>query len=289
MMRDVCILGAIVGARQIRMRQRVLIPSAERRVFEPDLIPMISRQLCQAALAIALAVQIAWMLTYGAATEWCFCAITRHPSPPIPPPFVLRFLELAVLPNALRVRGTGLHGVFVMSVAAGFVAVLVLLHGMALAARIRLRPAGGADGRRIRLAGAESVRPGQMLSIGCVLIGLGMAGGAILRHRWLAEAEQVFAATMAAASADRPLPAGVQFWMSEWRGDDMVDVKPEARYMVRVDPRQSGDWFLDRFVVPYSYGGAVRFESGRRYYFDVFRDGNGWSVSVNRARRPRYW
>jgi hypothetical protein len=113
-----------------------------------------------------------------------------------------------------------------------------------------------------------------------------MAYGAMQRRAWLAEAEQVFAAAMAAASADRPLPTGVQFSMWEWRGDESVQAKPEARYAVRVDPRESGDWFLDRFVVPYHYGGLVRFESGRVYRFSVYRHEEGWGIHIDRSR-PR--
>lgn len=70
----------------------------------------------------------------------------------------------------------------------------------------------------------------------------------------------------------------------------MVDVKPEARYAVKVDPRVSGDGFLDRFVVPYAYGGVVRFSSGRRYRFsvyrDTYRDDSAWGIQINQ-RPPR--
>lgn len=252
---------------------------------------MTPRRLRWIAFAIALAMQISMVVAYGMMTDWCFCAITGLPEPSIPPPFVTRFVRLTAMPAEWMKNSLPVAVRLVLNLEVWFLALLALLHAMALAARVRFSPAG--DGtpskRRIWLADREAVRPIQLGVLAGALLGASLACGAMYRRAWLGEAEQVFAATIAAASADRPLPAGVQFWMWEWRGDDMVDVKPEARYMVRVDPRKSGDRFLDRFVVPYSYGGAVRFESGRRYYFDVFREGNGWSVGVNRARRPRYW
>ncbi|HYR10952.1 MAG TPA: hypothetical protein VEQ60_24445 [Longimicrobium sp.] len=249
---------------------------------------MTPRKLCHVALAMALAVQVAMVLTYGAITEWCFCSVTGASTPPTPPPFVLRFLDLAVLPAAAMEKGLAPPVLIWRNLFAWFFAALGLLYGMTLAARIRIRPAGGADGRRIWLAGAESVRLWQMLSIGCVLIGLGMAGGAMARQRWLAEAERVFAATMAAASTGRPFPAEVEnFSMYEIRGDDFVHVTPEARYLVEVDPAESGDHFLDRFVAPYKYGGSVRFPSGKRFDFGVYHQRDRWSVYLDQWPRRR--
>jgi hypothetical protein len=252
---------------------------------------MTPRTLCWTALAIALAMHAGMIVAYGMMTDWCFCAISGYPDFPVPPPFVLRFTELVLLPEKWLTKALPVAGLLVLNLEVWFIALLALLHAMALAARVRFRPARGGtpSGRRIWLAGREAVRPMHMVVLAGALLGAMMAGGAMYRRAWLAQAEQVFAATIAAASADRPLPAGVQFWMWEWRGDDMVDVKPDARYVVRVDPRVSGDWFLDRFVVPYSYGGVVRFDSGRAYYFDVHGNGNGWSVDVDRSLPPEYW
>jgi hypothetical protein len=81
------------------------------------------------------------------------------------------------------------------------------------------------------------VRPWHLLLLAFPLVGAAMAYGAMQRRAWLAEAEQVFASALAAASGDRPLPPGVRFSMSGWRGGDIVDVKPEARFAVEVDPR----------------------------------------------------
>lgn len=252
---------------------------------------MTPRTLRWTAFALALAMQIAMVVAYGMMTEWCFCAITAIPEPAIPPPFVMRFVQFAALPAEWIKTSLALPIRLGLNLEVWFFALLALLHGMALAARVRLGPASGGrlPGRQMRLADREAVRPVHLLVLAGALLCVAMAGGAMYRRAWLAEAEQVFAATIAAASADRPLPQGVQFWMWEWRGDDMVEVKPDARYMLRADARQSGDRFLDRFVVPYSYGGAVRFESGRAYYFTVFRQGDGWSVDVNQARRREYW
>jgi hypothetical protein len=240
---------------------------------------MTARHLYWAAAATAFAVQAAMVVTYGTITGWCFCSVIQTPSPPVPPPFVMRLMDLAVLPAAWMTKGLAVPLIFVQNVTIWFVAVLALLYGMTLAARVRIHPARQMRGRWIGLVGQEHVRLWQMLLLGCVVIGMAMAGGAMARRRWLSEAEQVFAATIAAASADRPLAPGVKFSMYERRGDEFVDVTPEARYVLEVDPAESGDHFLDRFVAPYKYGGTVQFESGKRFDFGVYRNHeDAWGV-----------
>lgn len=253
---------------------------------------MTPRTLRWTAFAIALAMQAGMVVAYGMMTEWCFCAITTATSPAVPPPFVVRFVKLVVLPVEWMRRGLPAGVLLILNLQTWFLALLALLHALSLAARVRFRPVAGVTpaARRIRLADREAVRPVHVAVLAVTLLGAAMAGGAMYRRAWLAEARQVFATTLAAASADRPLPADVEFWMWEWRGDDMVLAKPDARYTVRVDPRQAGDRFLDRFVAPYSYGGWVRFESGRRYSFTVSRRREGgWSVDVDQSRQRRYW
>jgi hypothetical protein len=252
---------------------------------------MTPRKLRWTAFTIALAMQVGMIVAYGMMTEWCFCAITGFPDPPIPPPFMIRFIQLAVLPTEWMRNGLGVGVLFILNLEVWFFALLTLLHAIALTARVRFRPVegGAARKRRIRLAGREAVRPVHILLLACPLMGTALTGGAMYRRAWLSKAEQVFAATMAAASAGRPLPPGVEFWMWEWRGDDMVDVEPEPRFATKVDPRVSGDRFLDRFVAPYEYGGVVRFESGRLYYFSVYRGEKGWSVNVDRSRPRQRW
>lgn len=249
---------------------------------------MTTRHLYWAAAVAALAVQGAMVLAYAVYSGWCFCSADPTPATPTPPVFVMRFMDAAVLPAAWMSPGLAVPLLVVQNLMVWCVAALALLYGMTLAARIRIRPAGGVDGRRIWLASPERMRAWQVLAIGCVLVGLGMAGGAMARRRWLSEAERVFAATMAAASTDRPLPPGVEFSMWEWRGDELVDVIPEPRYVARADPRESGDHLLDAFVTPYGYGGEVRLESGRRYDFLVYRrhDG-GWGVILDQSPRRR--
>lgn len=254
---------------------------------------MTPRALRWIAFGIALAVQTGMVVTYGTITDWCFCAILDSGTTRIPPPFMMRFLELSVLPAARMMNGLAWPVLFVLNLEAWFLAALALLHAMALAARIRIRlfPGGAPHARRIGFASREAVRPWHLLLCAVPLMVAAMAGGAMQRRAWLAEAEQVFASAVAAASADRPLPPGVAFSMWEWRGDDMVDVKPEPRYSVTVDPRESGDRFLDRFVVPYEYSGVVRFESGRKYRFAVYRleSEEGWGIDIDRSRPRERW
>ena len=85
--------------------------------------------------------------------------------------------------------------------------------------------------------------------------------GAMQRRAWLTEADRVLVGAMTAASENRSLPEGVEFSMYEWRGGDIVEVIPERRFTIEIDPRVAGDHFFDRFLVPYSYGGSLRFES----------------------------
>ncbi|HEU4885030.1 MAG TPA: hypothetical protein VFT45_22410 [Longimicrobium sp.] len=254
---------------------------------------MTARHLLFVAFAIALAIQAAAMLTLGPLTDWCFCAITQLDSPPLPPPYVQRFIQMAFAPDEWAPRGLGLPLVFAYNLAAWFLAVLVVLHGMALAARLRV----GGDGRGayVRLAAPERVRAWQMLLLACALTGVGAWAGAMARDRWLSEAEQVFYAAMSAASTGRPLPPGVGFSMVERRGREDVQVNPGPRFSVDVDPHLAGDHFLDRFVVPFRYGGWVRFPSGPRFEFTVWpeRLTGGWNVDLydenlfSRDRRHR--
>lgn len=110
---------------------------------------MTARHLYWAAAVTAFAVQTAMVVTYGAITSWCFCSVTGTPSPPTPPVFVMRFLDAAVLPAAWMTKGLAGPLIFVQNVTVWFVAVLALLYGTALAARIRIRPARRTGGRWI--------------------------------------------------------------------------------------------------------------------------------------------
>lgn len=258
---------------------------------------MTPRTLRRLAFALALLVQTAMMLTYGAVTDGCFCSVTGAPTPPVPPDVALRLIETAVLPTAWMEPGMGLPVLFVLNLDAWFIGVLALLHGMVLALRVRIRGAcRGAerDARWVWLADRERVPAWRMLLLACVFVSVGMSAGAMARERWLAEAEQVLAASIAAASAGQPMPAGVDFWMWEWRGHDMVDAKPEARYTLDPDRPRYETHFLDRFVVPYRYAGTLRFGSGQRYEFSVYRaekgpaihesDEEGWGIHIEPAR-----
>jgi hypothetical protein len=296
MIRGGYILGGIVRARQIRPPRRV----HPARTHLPHIThpAMTARRLCGTAFAAALAIQVVLIVVHGILSDWCFCAITDHRPHKDPPLSVLRFIEFAGFPaQSLLSRWYELAGrdawgewgpqlFFVFGLISWFAALLVLLHGMALAARVRI----GGDGRgaRVRLAPLERARGWQMLLLACVLLGVTMAYGAGERSRWISEAERVFAATMAAASTGRPLPPDVAFSMVEQRGRDYVDLYPAPGFAIEADPHESGDHFLDRFVAPYVYGGWVRFPSGARYRFTVLRgiigwpaDKEGWTVDLH--------
>jgi hypothetical protein len=235
---------------------------------------MTARSLWITALVGAVAVHVAMVLTYGAITEWCFCAVLSAGPTVIPPPFVMRFLELATLPSTLLPRNLPVPAQMHYGLFSWFLALLALLHGLAFAARIRV-------GRGIRLAARERVRAAHLLLPACILLAASMAAGAMHRRAWLAEAEQVFAATLSAAGAGRPLPPGVDFTMRERRGDEYVSVNPQGSYATVVDAHASGDHFLDQFVTPYTYGGMLWFESGARYKFSVYPEKAGWNVHLH--------
>jgi hypothetical protein len=152
--------------------------------------------------------------------------------------------------------------------------VLALLNAIAFAARVRVR-------RGLRLVGREGVRPAHLLLGVCILVTAAMAAGAMQRRAWLRQAEQVFTATMAATHGGGLPPPGVEFSMHAMDGDTSYLATPERRFETRVDARKAGDHFLDQFVIPYEYGGVVRFESGAVYYFNVSSSKNGWSVFLH--------
>ncbi|MBB4634329.1 hypothetical protein [Longimicrobium terrae] len=260
---------------------------------------MTQRWLRWIAFILALAINGAAIVVYGIITDWCFCAICGVPEPPVPPPYMIRFLEFAVFPAGLVTNGPGADIILIVGAAVWFVMILALLNVMAFVARIRVRARrDDARGRWIGLAPAGAVRAAHMLLLAGVLLAAGLAAGARARRAWLADAERVFRTTMDAAASSPRLPAGVEFRMYDWVGDEMVDVIPASGYTVQVDPRVAGNHFPDRFVTPMSYGGTVRFISGKRYTFSVYRrdgdllgDGPGWTVSLDPPRRrPReYW
>lgn len=245
---------------------------------------MTARSLRWTALTVALAIQIATVLIYGIGTRWCFCAITTAEPSPTLPTFVLRFMQTGLLPVTSVARGLVLviprellprvEVLYIVGLLAWFLAVLALLNAIVFAARIRV-------GRRIRLTGRESVRPAHLLIGVCILVAAAMAVGAMQRRAWLRQAEQVFAATMAATAGGGLPPPGVEFSMYAMRGDESYPATPEGRYETRVDPRKAGDHFLDRFVIPYEYGGVMRSESEALYYFTVSSTRDGWSVFVH--------
>ena len=59
---------------------------------------MTPRRLALVALAFAVLVQTGMVLVYHRITDGCFCQVLRAPSPPIPPRFVIGFLQVASLP-----------------------------------------------------------------------------------------------------------------------------------------------------------------------------------------------
>lgn len=252
---------------------------------------MTPRTIRRLAFGIALAVQTGMVVTYGTITDWCFCSVTGSPEPPIPPLFMMLFLELAVLPAAWETKGHAVQMLFVLNLGAWFFAMRCVLDALVLTARVRIRPVLGdpSPRRRIWLAPREGVRPIHVILAATPFVAALAIGGAMQRRAWLMEADRVFAATITAASANRSLPAGVEFSMYEWRDGDMARVNPDGRFAIEVDPRVSGDHFLDRLMVPYSYGGSVWFESGGLYNFVVYQDAGGWGVLVDDLPRRRRW
>lgn len=240
---------------------------------------MTPRRLRWTAFAVALAIVGATMFIHGAGTRWCFCAITTTDPAPEISTFALRFMELGMLPmkSVARWMPRGLlpvQGLYLVAFLAWFLVVLGLLSVLALGARVRV-------GRGIRLVGRERVRPAHLLIGVCILLAAAMMVGAMQRRAWLRQAEQVFAATMAATAGGGLAPPGVEFSMYAMSGDTSYVATPEGRYETRVDARRAGDHFFDQFVLPYEYGGMLRSESGALYFFTVSATKDGWSVFVH--------
>lgn len=251
-------------------------------------VTMTARSLRWTAFAIALTIQVTAVLIYGVGTRWCFCAITTAEPPPTLSTFAMRFMDVGLLPVTYVFRGLVLviprdllprvEVVYIVALLAWFLAVLALLNAIVFAARVRVRV-----GRGVRLTGRESMRPAHLLIGVCILVAVTMVAGAMQRRAWLRQAEQVFIATMAATHGGGLPPPGVEFSMYAVDGDTSYLATPERRFETRVDARKAGDHFLDQFVVPYEYGGVVRFESGARYYFSVYPIKNGWSVFLHQS------
>lgn len=251
---------------------------------------MTKRSIRFTALGVAIGVHLALLVGYGAITQWCFCSVTGSPNPPIPPPSVMRFLVFVGSPSEM-VAGAPFLLAVMWNLAAWFLGAWVLLEAMVLAARVRI----GGDARpRIRLARRSGVRRRDMLLIGSLLMAAGLAYGGWQHHRWIGRAERVFAATMSAAAAGRPLPREVEFSMYELRNDgEYWPANPDGPFVAEVDASRSGWTFPDRFVAPLAYGGVLRFASGKQYEFGVYpaRTGDGWSIDVSPLRegRRRRW
>ncbi|MBB6068782.1 hypothetical protein HKM21_01615 [Longimicrobium terrae] len=246
------------------------------------------------AIVTAVSIHLAMVLLYGAMTDWNFSQPCTRNQPAIPPPFVIHFIQFAASPSDLF-RDAPLTLIYRLNLLFWFVAILVLLHAMALVARLRVRLVAGATptDRRIRLARWKDVRASHMAVLALLMIVPAAISGARARDAWLAEAERVLAATLSAVSAGRQAPDGVEFTMYEWVGDNLVDRRPEGAFVVEVDPAEAGDHVLDRFVRPFSYGGIIQFQSGKRYEFSVFRghtsaprDATGWTVWLESPPRP---
>lgn len=244
---------------------------------------MTARSLRWTAFSIALAIQVATALIHGIGTRWCYCAITTLEPAPALSTFGLRFLDMGVLPMTFLSRGLSLvfprgfvtvQALYILGILPWFLVVLALLNAIVFAVRVRV-------GRGIRLVGRKRVRAAHLLIGVCILVAAAMAVGAMQRRAWLRQAEQVFTATMAATHGGGPAPPGVAFSMYAEDRDSSYMATPERRYETRVDAHTAGDHFLDQFVVPYEYGGVMRFESGALYYFSVDSDENGWSVFLH--------
>lgn len=257
---------------------------------------MTARSIRFTALGFTLAVHLALVVGYGAITQWCFCSVTGTPSPPIPPPSVMRFLMFVGWPSEM-IAGAPFFVALPWNLAAWFLAAWAVLEAMVLAARVRIGPVRGVPAPHrppIRLAGRACVRRRHMLLLGCLLVIAGLAYGARHHQRWIGRAERVFAATMSAAAAGRPLPPDVEFSMYELRNDgEYGSTHPDGPYLAEVDSSRSGWTFPDRFVAPLAYGGVLRFDSGKRYEFGVYpaRKGDGWMIDVSPLRegRRRRW
>lgn len=178
------------------------------------------RRIAWTAIATAVSIHLAMVLLYGAMTNWNFSQPSTRTQPAIPPPFVIHFIQFAARPSDLF-RDAPVTLIYRLNLLFWFLAILALLHVMVLVSRFRVRLAAGAAAsadRRVGLAPWTAVRASHMAILACTMIVPAAVSGARARDAWLAEAEQVLAATLSAAAAGREPPNGVEFIMYEWVG-----------------------------------------------------------------------
>lgn len=254
---------------------------------------MTNRSIRRSAFAISAAVQIWLVYTYGVVSEWCFCAITQLGGPPRPPLFVRRLMILAARPAELAPGiGQGIVPVVAVNLALWYLGLLLVLYAMMHVAQLRVARGGGGRGwPRLRLARWGSMRNSRLAILAAGLAAAVLAAGAVRRQLWLAEAERVVVQAMEDAAAGRPHPPGIRFSMTERRGDRYISSTPSERYLFVVDRERSGSHFLDRFVIPETFGGVVRLESGALFEVRVYQGGLtardpgvAWTVNLDPHR-----
>lgn len=98
------------------------------------------------------------------------------------------------------------------------------------------------------------------------------------RRWWLAEANRVLHASVAAARTGGGDPPGVEFTL--WGPPALVPSNFTDSYARRVRPRTVGTHPLDAFAAPTLMMGEIRFATGLRYKFDIQRLPGRWRVSL---------
>lgn len=262
---------------------------------------MTRRPIAWTALAFALLVQAAWAVAYHSVINGCCGGLLQVPQPPIALPHVLRLAEFAAQPLAALAGGPqavllpfatdessdprSWSRILVFAATNAvfwFAATYLLLHGIVLLCRIRLRM--DASGRRVRLAERAAVRPASVAVAGLLLLGLVLAAGAVHRRWWLAEARRVLHASVGAARTGGGDPPAVDLTLSG-TPQALGPKNFTGGYTRFVEPRMYGKHPLDAFAAPMLLAGEIRFSAGPRYEFRVQRLRAGWRVWIGAACR----
>lgn len=257
---------------------------------------MTRRRIGLISLAFALLVQGAWAIAYHSVINGCCGGLLQVPQPPIALPHVLRFAQFAAQPLAALAGGPQAVLLPFATDAASdprswsrilifaatnavfwFAAACLLLHGIVLLWRIRLRM--GASGRRLRLADRAEVRPAWVAVGALLLLGLVLGAGAMHRRWWLSEAWRVLHASIDAARTGGGDPPAVALTLSG-TPQALDPSKFAGNYARSVDPRTHGKHPLDVFAAPLLLTGMIQFPAGSRYEYSIQRQGGGWTVWI---------
>jgi hypothetical protein len=255
------------------------------------------RRLAVIALACAVLVQAGWIAAYHRATGGCFCWVTGSPDPPPQPDVVYRYILGASyplgrfagpnpihLPNLHPIAAEWLGALTYAAINAffWFDALFLLMTIVAFGSRVRM----DRTRRRPYLAAPVPIRR-RSLAIGVLTLLLaGLTAGALHRRAWIAHADRLARAAIAAERGEAALPAEIDLNPYGALGGYTAAELAGPYVFLSGQARERPTHVLDTFVAPMDWTSEARFESGARLVTSVHHGRRGWRVSLWRTE-PR--